>query len=146
MRSLLVLLNPYSRRLDDLRPGGQLLLDEVRKLPRRAPHRMRAHARKALVEIGGLYRLDDRPVEPLDDWPGRARRHDDALPFDGFVARYASLGNGGNSWKRGIGLRARHGESHQPAGFYVRQLRGNAARVDLGLPADNIDDGGVAAA
>src|SRR5205809_6929890 len=101
---LALLINPDTRRLDHFRPRGQFLPDEVSKLRGRAPHRMRAYACKAFVELGRLYRLDDGTVEPVDDRAGCARRHDDALPFDRFVARYAGLGNGRYSGERRIGL------------------------------------------
>src|ERR1019366_4161892 len=79
--------------LDHLRPGGQFLFDERRKLFRRAADRMRANARNALFYLGNRQGFDDFLMQPADHCAGRSRGNHHALPFIHFIAGPAGFGH-----------------------------------------------------
>src|SRR5258706_380981 len=62
----------------------------------------------------------DRAVQSLDRRGGCLRRHHDAVPGDGFEARYAGLRDGRQIGQRHGALRGGDGERAQAAGLDVR--------------------------
>src|SRR5262245_54263382 len=65
--------------LHDLRVARRLGLDEGRELLRRAGERLDARLHQALLEIGGVERLDQLRVQPADEIIRRTRGREDAV-------------------------------------------------------------------
>src|SRR4029079_18185834 len=104
----------YSRELSCVRAH------ELRKLPRRASHRFISQIEHPLTNIRQSKYRDDFAMEPLNDFVGRARRDEEALPTDHIEARHG-FGNGRHFGQDRRTLHTRDRERANLARLYVGQ-------------------------
>src|SRR4051794_15453397 len=73
--------------LDELRPAGDVFLDEGAEFLRRVAHRLEAEAGHAGSDLGVLHGSDEECVQLLDDGTWGAGGREDAVPAEDVEAR-----------------------------------------------------------
>src|SRR5260221_69108 len=87
-------LSAGARVFHHFRPFRDLARDVIGEVLRRAGGDFRAERFEPLAQIAHTQHLDNVCIEPLDERPGRGRRHDHAVPGDRLEARHARFRHG----------------------------------------------------
>src|SRR3954447_21280860 len=106
--------------LDELRPAGDVFLDEGAEFLGRVADRLEAEARHAVSYVGVLHGGDEKRVELIDHGARRAGGGEDAVPAEYIVAGEAGFCDGRKLGREGGALRGGHGEAADAAGLDVR--------------------------
>ena len=112
--------------LDELRPAGDVFLDEGAEFLGRVADRLESEVGHALADLGVFHGGDEERVELLDDGAWGAGGSEDAVPAEDVEAGEAGFGDGGKVGREGGALGGGDGEAADAAGVDLRQ----AGRAD----------------
>src|SRR6185295_20348266 len=110
--------------LDELRPAGDVFLDEGAEFLGGVADRLEAEVGHAFAGLGVLHGGDEERVQLLDYWTRGAGGGEDAVPAEDVEAGEAGFGDGGKVGREGRALGGGDGEAADLAGLDLRQAGG----------------------
>src|ERR1051325_2025614 len=126
--------------LDELRPAGDVFLDEGAEFLGGVADRLEAEVSHAFAGLVVLHGGDEERVQLLDDGTRGAGGGEDAVPAEDVVAREAGFGDGGEVGREGRALGGGDGEAADFAGLDLRQAGRADGEHDLDLAAEEVGD------
>src|ERR1051326_7274952 len=126
--------------LDELRPAGDVFLDEGAEFLGGVADRLEAEAGPAVSYLGVLHGGDEEHVQLLDDGARGAGGDEDAVPAEDVEAGEAGFGDGGKVGGEGGALDGGDGEAADAAGLDVRQACGADGEHELDLAGEKVGD------
>src|SRR5262249_20440435 len=114
------LLRGYARLLDDVLPFRQLFDDAPMEILWSASGCVEARVQEAVAHVRASHHAGQRRSETLDNLPGRAGRHHDALPGIGERGRYTGFADRRHVGQFGPALAAAHRQTFHGADADLR--------------------------